>query len=348
MFITIFGTLLTISSSHWLGIWAGLEINLLGFIPLLMFQNISAEAESGVKYFIFQAVGSSFLLMGSMVKFNLTNTWELDGTERQIRIILIVLGLILKLGVFPFHYWVPPVIINLSWFSCTLLTTWQKVGPLFILSTFMQTNAHFKIFFYIFLFARLSSLISGIGGINQSKLRAIIAYSSIGHMGWLIFALTNGNSLTGFYFVVYVSISLSLFILFWIVELIDLSVSLRDSWPTSKLLKILIIIFLLSLGGIPPFLGFASKAIVIIHTIGLTNYLLVGPLILGSLLSLFYYLSLLFSILLSASSKIININNKHWPASLPIFVITLTTAILVINLSGSAIIFTMHLIIEIT
>nr|QBC73219.1 NADH dehydrogenase subunit 2 [Pseudococculinidae sp. MNHN-IM-2013-40847] len=300
--ITFFGTILTLSSTHWLMMWMGLEINLLGFIPLLMFQSSSSETEAGVKYFIFQAIGSSMIMTGSMMSFNLTMTWE-SLSQNPLMFLLIIMGLMIKLGSFPFHFWVPSVMASLSWFSCMMISTWQKLGPLFILCSLIQYHNNMKIYILLFILASLSSLIGGIGGINQSQLRAIMAYSSIGHMGWMIFALIHNSSLMTIYFLIYVLITLTLFLIMWTLNMSSMNYSIFMSWKSNKSLKFLILTFLLSLGGLPPLLGFISKASVIFYSSKLSNPFLIIPLIIGSLLSLFYYLTLMFSMLLISSSK---------------------------------------------
>lgn len=72
--VMVFGTLLTTSSSHWLIMWAGLELNLIGFLPLMLIRKLYSESEGGVKYFIVQSLGSIFFLLGRMFSYRLTNT----------------------------------------------------------------------------------------------------------------------------------------------------------------------------------------------------------------------------------------------------------------------------------
>jgi NADH:ubiquinone oxidoreductase subunit 2 (subunit N) len=84
----------------------------------------------------------------------------------------------IKLGMAPFHFWLPHVIGGIRWVSCVVLSVWQKVGPIFILRSFV-----FSWRLYIFIFAALGAIVGGVGGINQSQLRVLLAYSSIGHMG---------------------------------------------------------------------------------------------------------------------------------------------------------------------
>lgn len=297
--VAIFGTLFSISSSHWLGIWAGLEINLIGVLPLLVYQKSISESESAVKYFVIQALGSSLLLFGSLGTYRLSFSWENLNFITQwsfLRLILIRAGLALKIGVFPFHFWFPRVMAGLPWLSCLLLATWQKVAPLFLIVSLFEVSFISWLFLTFCLIARGSSLLGGVGGINQTQIRALLAYSSIGHLGWILYAGLHRSWAMAFYFGAYVLISLCLFLALW----------LRDLSYSKTLAKVaffsypvfLVIIILLSLGGLPPLLGFISKWLVISTGVQSSLSIFIFLLILGSLIRLFYYLSLFFSLFL--------------------------------------------------
>ena len=143
--VAIFGTLFSVSSSHWLGIWAGLEINLIGVLPLLVYQKRMSKRESAVKYFVIQALGSILLLFGSLGTYRLSFSWENLNFMTEwsfLRLMIIRVGLGLKMGVFPFHFWFPRVIAGLPWLSCLLLAIWQKVAPLFFNDFFVWSELH--------------------------------------------------------------------------------------------------------------------------------------------------------------------------------------------------------------
>nr|QGW36196.1 NADH dehydrogenase subunit 2 [Monodonta labio] len=299
--VLIFGSILSLSSLHWLSIWAGLEINLMGFIPMLVYRGISRETESGMKYFIIQALGSGLIMAGSLLSFSLLFTWE---TAPSLKIYvggtLIIFGLMLKLGSFPFHFWFPSVMAGVSWLSCLLLTTWQKLAPLFLLATITSTwtqMSHATMSFLL-LSAGLSSLVGGIGGLNQTQIRALLAYSSIGHIGWMVFCATTSSSALKIYFLVYFLVSICLFFSLWASEKSFFSQTGTSSPPTTKLNETFLIFMLLSLGGMPPLLGFFAKWLAVWSGCSVGSFAALAPLLAGSLISLFYYLTLLFSLTL--------------------------------------------------
>nr|BAJ09670.1 NADH dehydrogenase subunit 2 [Batillaria cumingii] len=312
LIVMFFGTMFSLSSSHWLGIWAGVEINLIGFLPLLVYQKSMLESESAVKYFIVQALGSSFLIFGSLFSYSLSFSWEsfshLDSLVPTGGTFL-ALGLLVKMGVFPFHFWFPSVMAGLSWFSCFLLATWQKVAPAFLMLGILNANLLYLILFSFYLLSAGSSLIGGLGGMNQTQIRALLAYSSIGHMGWILFAICSGESSMKIYFSIYVLISFCVFFSLWVLD----SGNFKNLGSLSKGTQkstLGFMVMLLSLGGLPPLLGFISKWAVISTGVSFNSWGILFFLILGSLMSLFYYLSLFFSEILSLKVSLINFSEE--------------------------------------
>nr|YP_010472548.1 NADH dehydrogenase subunit 2 [Mitrella albuginosa]UVG40733.1 NADH dehydrogenase subunit 2 [Mitrella albuginosa] len=306
MFLSVMGigTLLSVSSMHWLMMWAGLEINLIGFLPLLVYQKSVSESQSAVKYFIVQALGSSFLIFGSLMSFSSSFGWDtyISGYNySSIGFLVLICGLFIKLGLFPFHYWLPSVMAGLPWISCMLLATWQKFAPLFLLLCLTEMNHFYMVSLFICVVSIGSSLVGGVGGMNQTQTRALLAYSSIGHLGWMSFAIIHSEWTMKVYLAVYVLISISLFTSLWYSDFGNMKniYNLKDF----SFMYLSVMFLLLSLGGLPPLLGFVSKWLVVLVGTGSVWTPVVFGLILGSLMSLFYYLSLFFSMFLSSLKK---------------------------------------------
>nr|YP_010142665.1 NADH dehydrogenase subunit 2 [Sinotaia quadrata]QQL03245.1 NADH dehydrogenase subunit 2 [Sinotaia quadrata] len=303
----IFGTIFSISSLHWLGMWVGLELNLIGFLPILVYSKNMSTSESGTKYFIVQAMGSSFLMFGSLILFSFTFSWEilnmLNFKYFLSSIIFLMSGLIMKIGMFPFHFWFPSVMSGLSWLSCLLLVTWQKVAPIFLISVLMEIIDVMWLLLMICVLSSGSALIGGFGGVNQSQIRVLLAYSSIGHMGWIVFSLCESCYNMKVYFFVYIIISLCLFIVLWYNNIIFMLG--MNNFIKHLFIDFSIILLFLSLGGLPPLLGFVAKLNVFISIFDLYMYWFILLLILGSVTSLFYYLSLLFVFFVNIFNKVI-------------------------------------------
>ena len=288
--VMVFGTLLTTSSSHWLIMWAGLELNLIGFLPLMLIRKLYSESEAGVKYFIVQSLGSIFFLFGRMFSYRLTNTW--DCPTGVIGQIMIVGGLLIKLGRAPFHRWLPGVMASLRWFSCFIISTWQKLAPLFLLVCVGTELSHR----YCIIFSLACVIVGGLGGINQTQVRALMAYSSISHLGWILLGVALDWGIMAFYYIVYVLITGMVFAGLWSTGIVNRSrpqsagIYLYNPWN---------IILLLSLAGLPPLLGFVPKLILIVAVVNLEIWLVLIIIVLTRVISIFYYLKLFYLILLS-------------------------------------------------
>nr|UZN44215.1 NADH dehydrogenase subunit 2 [Acharax sp. NY-2022] len=307
MMLMVIGTMFCISSSHWIGVWAGLEINLLGFIPLMVYKSTISEIECGVKYFIIQSIGSGLLLFSSLFNVSLFLSWgnfviftynynmiNLFNYENFLFFFSAVMfiGLLIKLGLSPFHFWLPSVMSGLSWMAALFLVTWQKVAPLFLLIMVVG-----KYSFILLLCCMFSSLVGGIGGLNQTQLRILLAYSSINHLGWMVASGICSIGMLLMYFFIYFVVSFMLFYYLWLEENNQMR-QLSTVVFSSNINKLLFSILILSLGGFPPLLGFVGKWLV------MTELFVVEPvvlffLIMGSLISLFYYLFLFYNFFFS-------------------------------------------------
>nr|YP_010981191.1 NADH dehydrogenase subunit 2 [Aplomya metallica]WOE90321.1 NADH dehydrogenase subunit 2 [Aplomya metallica] len=284
MFLSILmmGTLITISANSWLSTWMGLEINLLAFIPL-MSDNKLMSTESSLKYFLTQALASSTLLF-AIILFMLNSN---KNNSNNFMEMMILSSLLMKSGSAPFHFWFPNVIEGLSWFNSLLLMTWQKIAPLMLISYILyKPLINISIIF--------SSLIGALGGLNQTSLRKLMAYSSINHLSWMLMSMYSNNLLWIMYFMFYSFLSCSMIFLFNMFKISYIN-QLFSLFFFSKILKFFSLINLLSLGGLPPFLGFYPKWIVIQSVSFNNQYFLLTFMTLMTLITLYFYIRLSYS-----------------------------------------------------
>lgn len=244
------------------------------------------ETERAIKYFLAQALGSAIILYSRILIYNPTN-------QPLIQSILVV-GLLLKLGAAPCHFWFPSTITSINWINCLILCTWQKLGPLALL-IFPFTNTY-QLKPLLILVASLNALLGGILGINQSHIRAVLAYSSITHIGWIIGGIsTNITLIPIVYFIIYSVIITPIFIILNIWKSLSFS-QIPQILINSISISIIFSLTILSLGGLPPLTGFIPKWLTII-ILSTTNWILVLVLLLGSLINLYFYLNLTFNII---------------------------------------------------
>nr|APX39545.1 NADH dehydrogenase subunit 2 [Longitarsus ordinatus] len=278
----IMGTLISISSYNWFSMWIGLEINLMSIIPLFKSHLNSYPVEATLKYFITQTLASSIILFTVIIAMNLTEFLE---NYNYWLMMILNSALLTKLGAAPFHYWFPEVMEGLNWMNSLLLLTWQKLAPMILL----MYNLNMSNFLSMIII--LSSIISGIYGINQMSLRKILSFSSINHISWMLASMLNYKMIWFIYFFIYTIISINIVMIFYYLNIFFIS-QLFLSLNKNKMIKLLFIFNFFSLGGLPPFLGFFPKWLVINNLTENNFYALSFILIISTLITLFYYIRL--------------------------------------------------------
>nr|AEE98120.1 NADH dehydrogenase subunit 2 [Edwardsina confusa] len=294
----ILGSLITVSANSWLGAWIGLEINLLSFIPLMMDTNNLMSTEAALKYFLTQALASSVLLFSIiifMVKTNLMNFLDLEFYWTTL---IINSCLLMKMGAAPFHFWFPTVMEGLSWNIGLILLTIQKLAPLTLLSYTM--NMKFMIFIII-----ASIIVGSIGGLNQTSIRKLMAFSSINHLGWIVASMIMSENLWLIYYLIYCLLSVSLIWLFDLFKFFYFN-QMFCTMNKSPIIKFCMFSTLLSMGGLPPFLGIIPKWLTIQTMISQDLFFLMIFMVVFTLLTLFFYLRLFFT------ASLINYSEMSW------------------------------------
>lgn len=176
--------------------------------------------------------------------------------------------------------------------------TWQKIAPLIIISFCLN-------FYYLIFCIILNSIISAFGGLNQTSLRKIIAYSSINHIRWIIRAILINENLWKIYFLFYCFISISIIYIFHNFKILYIN-QIYCITKNKNLTKIIIFIPFLSLGGLPPFLGFFPKWL-IIELITNTNIIWITLILINiTLITLYFYIRICYSCF------ILNHNSINW------------------------------------
>uniref|UniRef100_UPI0030028A36 NADH dehydrogenase subunit 2 n=1 Tax=Mesyatsia karakorum TaxID=3111802 RepID=UPI0030028A36 len=277
------GTLISVSANSWFGAWMGLEINLLSFIPLMTNTNNLLSTEASLKYFLTQALASATLLFTVIIAALMFNSGSSFLVNNMFISMLISSSLLLKMGAAPFHFWFPGVMEGLNWMNGLMLMTWQKIAPLMLLSYNLSMNL------FISVVIALSVLIGSLGGFNQTSLRKVLAYSSINHLGWLIAAMGVGENLWYLYFTVYSFLSMAIIFMLNTFKLFHVKQIFSMNY-LNPVTKFSIFVTFLSLGGLPPFLGFLPKWIIIQSMVQSGMIFLVSIMVVMTLITLFYYL----------------------------------------------------------
>nr|YP_009939487.1 NADH dehydrogenase subunit 2 [Chrysomela vigintipunctata]QNV48728.1 NADH dehydrogenase subunit 2 [Chrysomela vigintipunctata] len=297
---TVLGTLITIASYSWFSMWIGLEINLLSIIPLLKSPKSLYPTEAILKYFITQALASTILMFSIITMLNLETIFS---SLKSLTMIIMNSALLTKMGAAPFHSWFPEVMEGLNWNNSMIMLTWQKIAPMILFSYNLQMT------FFISFVVITSTVISGILGLNQVSLRKILAYSSINHIGWMIASMLSFKTIWLFYFLIYSTISLNIIVMFKYLNIFSLK-QLFMALVSNKLMKILFAMNFLSLGGLPPFLGFFPKWLVVNKLIQNNFFSLSVILIIFTLITMFFYLRMTFPSVMLLTNETLNFDTK--------------------------------------
>nr|ALB38177.1 NADH dehydrogenase subunit 2 [Equus lambei]AML80208.1 NADH dehydrogenase subunit 2 [Equus caballus]QWY23262.1 NADH dehydrogenase subunit 2 [Equus sp.]ALB38229.1 NADH dehydrogenase subunit 2 [Equus lambei]AML80221.1 NADH dehydrogenase subunit 2 [Equus caballus] len=286
----LLGTMIVMMSSHWLMIWIGFEMNLLAIIPILMKKYNPRTMEASTKYFLTQATASMLLMMAIIINLMHSGQWTITKVFNPTASIIMTSALAMKLGLTPFHFWVPEVTQGISLTSGLILLTWQKLAPMSILYQ-ISPSINLNI---LLTMAVLSILVGGWGGLNQTQLRKIMAYSSIAHMGWMTAVLAYNPTLTMLNMLIYIMMTLTMFMLF-IHSSSTTTLSLSHTWNKTPLTTTLILITLLSMGGLPPLSGFMPKWMIIQELTKNNSIILPTLMAIMALLNLYFYMRLTYS-----------------------------------------------------
>nr|AAK56909.1 NADH dehydrogenase subunit II [Rana muscosa] len=323
------GTTITLSSFHWLLAWIGLEINTLAVIPLMTKIPHPRAIEAATKYFLTQAAASALILFSSLINAWQTGEWNIDSLT-DLPMNALSVALMMKLGLAPLHFWMPEVLQGISLPTGLILSTWQKIAPMTLL---LQTSHLLNLNLTIAL-GFTSILIGGWGGIGQTQLRKIMAFSSIGHLGWMIIILKFNPQLSLLNFVLYFIMTAAMFM-----SLISLSTTkmsqISTSWSKTPTLSSTTMLIMLSLAGLPPLTGFAPKLLITLELIKQNATLLAAAIMFISLLALFFYLRLTYIITMTLSPNTPNslITWRTTPKSHPSTAIMNTLALILLPLT---------------
>nr|AFI39186.1 NADH dehydrogenase subunit 2 [Anolis carolinensis]AFI39232.1 NADH dehydrogenase subunit 2 [Anolis carolinensis] len=316
------GTIITMISYHWLMAWVGLELNTLAIIPIISTMHHPRSTEAATKYFLTQAAASALILFSSMTNAWNTGSWDITQPLTSPSHILLTMALAMKLGLAPLHFWLPEVIQGSTMTTAFIITTWQKIAPMSLIFLTMN-NLSTSVFL---LMGLLSSLVGGWGGLNQTQTRKIMAYSSIAHLGWMATISSIMTNILIMNLLIYLIMTTSVFLSL----IISKSKTIQDTtstWTLSPTLTIIMLLSLLSLGGLPPLTGFIPKWLIMEELILQNFNLLISMMATSSLLSLYFYLRLTYTTALTLSPNTTQTKFKwrFYPNTFTMFIITPAT-----------------------
>nr|YP_009229570.1 NADH dehydrogenase subunit 2 [Hydropsyche pellucidula]ALT58521.1 NADH dehydrogenase subunit 2 [Hydropsyche pellucidula] len=280
-FLLMFSIFFISSSNSWINCWIGLEINTLSFLTLVFNKKFLINSEFIVKYYLIQSISSiNFLFFILLMNYNFINT----NLFYNFILINLNMTLLMKMGSAPFHFWLISIIEGISWYNTLIILTLQKIPPMILISYYLNM----KILILIII---LNCFFGSLGGLNQLNLQKILTYSSIYNFSWIFSAISINESLFYFFFLIYSLIIYNLISFFS--EMKIFFINQLYLMKSQKYIMFMIFMNFLSLGGLPPFLGFITKWIISMYMLQSMNMIIL-IMILSSLVNLYYYIQLMY------------------------------------------------------
>ena len=338
--ISILGMFFMVSSNDIILFYLGLELQSLSLYILASIDRDNLKSsESGIKYFVLSALSSGLLLYGCSLLYGFTGSTNFDlianelgkeNTGAVFAMVFILVGLAFKVSAVPFHMWTPDVYEGAPTSITSYFAVVPKVAGLAVLIKFMLVPFSKILMEWqtIIIFISIASMILGaIAAIGQKNIKRLLAYSSIGHIGYALAGVATGV-ISGYesaivYISIYVVMNLGAFSCLYLLKKDgEYKENISDLSGISKkhpILAISFLVILFSLAGIPPLGGFFAKFYVFTAVVEQQMYALAIIGLLTTVISAFYYLKIIKTIYFD-DSVISFDNTKNKFAQLSIFI----------------------------
>ena len=322
--LSILGMFIMVSSNDLILFYLGLELQSLSLYILASFDRDNIKSsEAGIKYFVLSALSSGLLLYGCSLIYGFsgsTNFEQIGILSRDFNagtvfgMVFILVGLSFKISAVPFHMWTPDVYQG----SPTSVTSFFSVVPkiagiaIFIKFMYLPFQGLLGEWQYILVFMSIASMILGaVSAIGQKNIKRLMAYSSIGHIGYAIAGVasgtTNGFKSTLVYISIYVVMNIGAFGCILLMKrggkyLEDID-ELSGVSKNHPLMSLALLIILFSLAGIPPLAGFFAKFFIFMAVIESEMYILAIVGLVTTVISSFYYIRIIKIMYFDKSKK---------------------------------------------
>ncbi|MBC8304123.1 MAG: NADH-quinone oxidoreductase subunit NuoN [Pelagibacterales bacterium] len=311
---SILGMMVMISSNDLIVFYMGLELQSLALYVLASFNRDNLlSSEAGLKYFVLSALSSGLLLYGCSLIYGFSSSTNFNEISINISniqyglsfgIVFILVGLAFKISAVPFHMWAPDVYEGSPTSITIFFAILPKIAALTVFIRFLYVPFINMIdqWQMIIIFLSIASMIFGaVAAIGQKNLKRLVAYSSIGHMGYALAGLTTGTNegiqSSIIYISIYLVMNLALFsCLFMLRRNENYFEHIEDLSGLSKnhpILSFSMLIILFSLAGIPPLAGFFAKFYIFMTVIEQSMYFLAIIGLLSTVIAAFYYLRII-------------------------------------------------------
>ena len=311
--LSIIGMFFMVSSNDLILFYLGLELQSLSlYILAAIDRNNLRSSEAGIKYFVLSALSSGLLLYGCSLLYGFTGSTNFEIIQSELNnnyggifaMVFILVGLAFKISAVPFHMWTPDVYEGSPSSITNFFAIVPKLAGVAVLIRFMDIPFKNILIEWqsIIIFISIASMILGsVAAIGQTNIKRLIAYSSIGHIGFAIAGIATGTqegfSSTIFYMTIYIVMNTGVFCCIYFMQKDgNYRENIKDLSGLSKnqpLLALAFLILFFSMAGIPPLGGFFAKFYVFMTVIKNEMYVLAIIGLLTTVISAFYYLKVI-------------------------------------------------------
>ncbi|MFN3397024.1 MAG: NADH-quinone oxidoreductase subunit NuoN [Sulfurimicrobium sp.] len=310
----LLGMMVMISANHFLVLYMGLELMSLSLYAMVALNRDSALAtEAAIKYFVLGALASGLLLYGMSMLYGATGSLDLNQVATMIQhttgnhvvlsfgLVFIVAGLAFKLGVVPFHMWIPDVYQGAPTAVTLFVGAAPKIAAFVFVMRLLVEGLHGLVHDWqgmLVIMALLSMAIGNVTAIAQTNLKRMLAYSTISHMGFLLLGILSGTldgySASMFYVLAYVLMSMGGFGMIMLLSRQGFEAETLDDFKglnqRSPWYAFMMLLLMFSMAGVPPTVGFYAKLSVLQAALQAGFLWVVVAAVLFSVIGAFYYL----------------------------------------------------------
>ncbi len=320
LFLSALGLTMLVSSVEMIAIFVSLELSsfaLYLLVPMRSDQHgLRVQMEAGIKYILFGVMATGFMLFGMSYIFGLTGSTYLTEIVSGLQtapqpaalfaIIMVLTGFFFKLAVFPMHFWVPDIYQGSSNETTAFIATIPKLGAVALLIRVMTLAAgEAQVLIYLLMFLALASMFYGnLSALVQKDIKRLLGFSGIAHAGFILLGLltmnVSGYSTAIYYISGYVIMNLACFLVLCTVSQEGENLTIDDLKGLHKrqpVLALVLAVGLFALAGIPPFVGFMGKFMLLTQALkagAMSNIYLIVVILaaINTGIAIYYYLSI--------------------------------------------------------
>ncbi len=357
MLFAVIGMMLMVSSQSLLTLYMSLELSSLSLYVMASFQRDDARSsEAGLKYFVLGALASGMMLYGMSLLYGFMGTISFGGLIEGfslyageagagenmpkgalVGLVMVIIGLAFKISAVPFHMWTPDVYQGAPTPVTAFFAVAPKIAALAAFARILMLPFGDLLPYWqpiLIMMAAVTMLVGAFAALRQHNIKRLLAYSSIGHVGFMLIGLAAGT-IDGVqamlvYLSVYIFMSVGAFGCLLLMEKegtghIDHIEALAGSARTHPRISLALAIFMFSMAGIPPLAGFFGKLYVVMAAMQVGLISLVVIALLTTVVSCFYYLRIIKLMYFEKSHHEMPFA-KHWPTSFGIYASAFITA----------------------